>query len=151
MWPTIMTIYEPWNAFAPLDHDLRKSLFRASDSSKTDLYNRRPTAILTRDFALYSNPSSFMRAIYPPGHRSNGPTTALLPRDCSRDNQPPSLRSVLPKKSTASCNSKCPNLKNLLIPGSIQRTLETTMKKPAPVTAYAAQFARRTERLRRNI
>lgn len=107
---------------AVMDHDRKKSLSQVSNGDETDFYDRRPSAIQTRDLPSRSNPNSPMRAIYPPGYQSNGPPTAPLPRDRYRDNQaPPSPRSVLSKKSTASSSSKRFNLKNLRISGPIHK------------------------------
>ncbi|KAF2116236.1 hypothetical protein BDV96DRAFT_573622 [Lophiotrema nucula] len=100
---------------AVMDHDKKKTYSQVSTSEQgdTDLHER------TR-----SNPSSPVRAIYPPGYH-NGPPTAPLPRDRVRDQPPASPRSILSKKSQTSVNSTNSktrfNLKNLRISGPIQK------------------------------
>lgn len=105
---------------AVMDHDRKKSMSQASIDSN-EPQSRRPSAINTH-VPSYSNPSSPVKAIYPPGYSSNGPPTAPLPHTRYRDStNPPSPRSVLSKKSTASTSSKRFNLKNLRISGPIHK------------------------------
>lgn len=108
---------------AVMEHDEQKS-YSQINTEDMDRNDRRPSRIDTSG-NTYSNPSSPVKAIYPPGYR-NGPSTAPLPRDRHRDDQPPaSPRSILSKKShmsTASTSSKTRfNLKNLRISGPIQK------------------------------
>ncbi|KAJ4295193.1 hypothetical protein N0V90_007203 [Kalmusia sp. IMI 367209] len=141
---------------AVMDHDRKKSMSQASiDSNEPN--SRRPSAINTRDLTSYSNPSSPIKAIYPPGYAANGPPTAPLPRDRQsyRDSQvPPSPRSVLSKKSTASTGSKRFNLKNLRISGPIQKypgdhadeelpPHQATSKKPTKASTKSNLFRAR--------
>lgn len=112
---------------AVMEHDRKKSYSQVSAAEEeTELEDRRPAKINTsRDFSTTSNPSSPVKAIYPPGYR-NGPPTAPLPRDRLNDQQPPaSPRSILSKKSHTSNNSTSSktrfNLKNLRISGPIQK------------------------------
>lgn len=113
---------------AVMDHDKKKSHSQIS-TEETELNDRsrRPSAInTTREMSAHSNPSSPIKAIYPPNYH-NGPPTAPLPRDRLRDQQPtPSPRSVLSKNSHVSSNSTNSsktrfNLKNLRISGPVQK------------------------------
>lgn len=111
---------------AVMDHDRKKSL--SSLASDNEPHQRRPSAINTSHMASHSNPSSPIKAIYPPGFNQSGPPTAPLPREQSRlrDDPPPaSPRSILSKKSHTSINSSSSktrfNLKNLRISGPIQK------------------------------
>ncbi|KAL5377680.1 hypothetical protein DPSP01_009605 [Paraphaeosphaeria sporulosa] len=100
---------------AVMDHDGKKSITSQAslESSEPQPHSRRPSAINTT-MPSHSNPSSPVKAIYPPGF-SNGPTTAPLPRE-----RPSSPRSILSKKSTSS-SKRGFNLKNLRISGPIQK------------------------------
>ncbi|KAF2449602.1 hypothetical protein P171DRAFT_427781 [Karstenula rhodostoma CBS 690.94] len=100
---------------AVMDHDRKKSITSQAslDSYEPQPHSRRPSAINTST-PSHSNPSSPVRAIYPPGY-PNGPTTAPLPRE-----RPSSPRSILSKKSTSS-SKRGFNLKNLRISGPIQK------------------------------
>ncbi|KAJ4360602.1 uncharacterized protein N0V89_001168 [Didymosphaeria variabile] len=101
---------------AVMDHDRKKSIASQAslDSNEPQAHSpRRPSAINT-NMTSHSNPSSPVKAIYPPGY-SNGPPTAPLPRE-----RPTSQRSVLSKKSTSS-SKRGFNLKNLRISGPIQK------------------------------
>lgn len=102
---------------AVMDHDRKKSIASQAslESNEPNQHSHRPSAINTHHSQSYSNPSSPVKAIYPPGYQS-GPPTAPLPRE-----RPSSQRSVLSKKSTASSGSKRFNLKNLRISGPIQK------------------------------
>lgn len=111
---------------AVMDHDRKKSL--SSLASDNEPHQRRPSAINTSHMTSHSNPSSPVKAIYPPGFNQNGPPTAPLPREQSRlrDEAPPaSPRSILSKKSHTSVGSSSSktrfNLKNLRISGPIQK------------------------------
>ncbi|KAF2690146.1 hypothetical protein K458DRAFT_258241, partial [Lentithecium fluviatile CBS 122367] len=114
---------------AVMDHDRKKSYSQVSTTSENEPHSRRPSAINTSHMTSHSNPSSPVKAIYPPGYPQNGPPTAPLPRDPSRlrDEQPPpaSPRSILSKKSHTSIGSSSSktrfNLKNLRISGPIQK------------------------------
>jgi hypothetical protein len=111
---------------AVMEHDKKKSYSHIS-AEETELSDRKPSSIdTTRQVPNFSNPSSPVKAIYPPGYH-NGPPTAPLPRDRLRDQQPPaSPRSILSKKSHTSQTSTASkgtrfNLKNLRISGPVQR------------------------------
>lgn len=110
---------------AVMEHDRKKSYSQVS-ANELELSERRPSAIDTsREVPNFSNPSSPVKAIYPPGYH-NGPTTAPLPRDRLQDQQPPaSPRSILSKNShvsNASTSSKTRfNLKNLRISGPVNK------------------------------
>ncbi|KAF2465483.1 uncharacterized protein BDR25DRAFT_306621 [Lindgomyces ingoldianus] len=112
---------------AVMDHDRKKSYSQVSttEHEETGPKDRRPSEISTSATREpQSNPSSPIKAIYPPGYH-NGPPTAPLPRDRLRDQPPASPRSILSKKShnsIASSSSKTRfNLKNLRISGPIQK------------------------------
>ncbi|KAF2258174.1 hypothetical protein CC78DRAFT_144365 [Lojkania enalia] len=113
---------------AVMDHDKKRSYSQVSTTERdeTELDERRPANInVSRQSTTHSNPSSPIKAIYPPGYH-NGPPTAPLPRERLRDQQPPaSPRSILSKKSQASTGSGGSktrfNLKNLRISGPIQK------------------------------
>ncbi|KAL5390218.1 hypothetical protein PMIN06_011193 [Paraphaeosphaeria minitans] len=100
---------------AVMDHDRKKSITSQAslESNDPQPHARRPSAIKT-NMPSHSNPSSPVKAIYPPGY-SNGPTTAPLPRE-----RPSSSRSILSKKSTSS-SKRGFNLKNLRISNPIQK------------------------------
>ncbi|PVH98991.1 hypothetical protein DM02DRAFT_477843, partial [Periconia macrospinosa] len=112
---------------AVMDHDRKKSMSQASDDG---FNSRRPSAINTsNDHTSHSNPSSPMKAVYPPNFSHNGPPTAPLPsshhsyrRPSFQHQEPASPRSVLSKKSATSSSSKTRfNLKNLRISGPIAK------------------------------
>lgn len=100
---------------AVMEHDRKKSLY--SQVSTEEPYHddpRRPPRIDTsRGAQSQSNPTSPMKAIYPPGYHNGGAPTAPLPRE------PASPRSILSKKSVNSTTSNGSrarfNLKNLRI------------------------------------
>ncbi|KAF2733458.1 hypothetical protein EJ04DRAFT_410135, partial [Polyplosphaeria fusca] len=104
---------------AVMDHDAKKSYSQISthEQEEVDPSGRRPSN-------THSNPSSPVKAIYPPGYHS-GPPTAPLPRDRMQDQPPASPRSILSKKSQTSVHSSASktrfNLKNLRISGPIQK------------------------------
>ncbi|KAF2642842.1 hypothetical protein P280DRAFT_468150 [Massarina eburnea CBS 473.64] len=121
---------------AVMDHDRKKSLSQASNNSiPSPTSSHRPSAIITpQNMASHSNPSSPVKAIYPPTYNQNGPPTAPLPSSSSQyrgpnllDPQEPDSpsRSFLSKKShtsNASSSSKPRfNLKNLRISGPVQK------------------------------
>lgn len=113
---------------AVMEHDRKKSYSQVSTEETDHDDRRRPSRIDTsRDANAQSNPTSPVKAIYPPGYH-NGAPSAPLQRDRYRDNssQPPaSPRSILSKKSMNSQHSSSSktrfNLKNLRISGPIQK------------------------------
>ncbi|KAF2003710.1 hypothetical protein P154DRAFT_543757 [Amniculicola lignicola CBS 123094] len=111
---------------AVMDHDKKKSYSQVSSVDGHELDDRRPSRINTnQESSPYSNPSSPIKAIYPPNYH-NGPPTAPLPRDRLRDQPPASPRSILSKKSQMSTTSTGTrstrfNLKNLRISGPMQK------------------------------
>ncbi|KAF2657947.1 hypothetical protein K491DRAFT_563884, partial [Lophiostoma macrostomum CBS 122681] len=108
---------------AVMEHDKKKeSAYVTTDEDGDERIDRRPARIDTSR-GHSSNPSSPVKAIYPPGYH-NGPPTAPLPTERVRDSSA-SLRSVLSKKShTSETSSKSRtrfNMKNLRISGPIQK------------------------------
>ncbi|CAI6320049.1 unnamed protein product [Periconia digitata] len=117
---------------AVMEHDRKKSMSQASATSYDDTpSSRRPSAINTHDLSAHSNPSSPMKAVYPPNYTQNGPPTAPLPsshqsyrRPSLQPQEPASPRSVLSRKSATSTSSTSKprfNLKNLRISGPIAK------------------------------
>lgn len=123
---------------AVMDHDAKKHSRQASQATVEELAppsirheRRRPSAISTTHRApTDSNPTSPIKAIYPPDYNSNN-NSMSVPRPHSRNNSlraenpPPSPRSILSKPGRLSIASKQEksarfNLKNLRISGPIQ-------------------------------